>query len=310
MIKRYLLCFSFVHIISLSNIFYAPKDIEIFRRIERDPRNRHSSAPYISGDTFRFICDHRFDETNLPLDTQAVKRGDIIFVLPQYYSYFFEQVYPEIEVPIILLSHNSDFPVPGDYKSYIDDEKIIGWFSTNIDMNHSKLHAIPIGLANNYWPHGKTSIIESKRAHMPAKDKLLYLNFSPTTHASRKTVINMFKNKSFCYVGQQKKYSSYIHDMARSKFVLSPRGNGIDCHRTWEALLLGAIPIVPSTTINEIYEGLPVLIVDDWNVITQEYLDEKWLEFQKKEFTKERMMVDYWLTNLRMVQEQSKEFSS
>ena len=304
MIKKSVLFSSLVHIISLSNIFYAPKDIEIFRRIERDPRKRHSSAPYISGDTFRSICDHIFDETNLPIDTDAIISGDIVFVIPPYFPYFFAHIYPEIKVPIILLSHNSDYSVPGDFKKYIDDEKIIAWFSTNVDMEHTKLFPIPIGLPNNYWPHGKTSVIAKMRAQMPQKDKLLYLNFSPTTHASRKKVINMFKHKPFCYVGQNKPYHAFIYDVARSKFVLSPQGAGIDCHRTWEALLLGAIPIVPSTTINKLYEGLPVLIVDDWNMIIQEYLDEKWLEFQEKEFTKERMMADYWLDMIKNVQEQ------
>ncbi len=51
-------------------------------------------------------------------------------------------------------------------------------------------------------------------------------------------------------------------------FEVSPRGNSIDCHRTWEALILGTIPIVKSTPLDPIYDGLPVAIVSDWSEVT------------------------------------------
>jgi hypothetical protein len=51
-------------------------------------------------------------------------------------------------------------------------------------------------------------------------------------------------------------------------FEVAPRGNSIDCHRTWEALILGTIPIVKSTPLDPIYDGLPVAIVTDWSEVT------------------------------------------
>jgi hypothetical protein len=42
-------------------------------------------------------------------------------------------------------------------------------------------------------------------------------------------------------------------------FWLSPRGGGLDCHRTWEALYLDIIPIVWNNSLNVLYENLPVL---------------------------------------------------
>jgi hypothetical protein len=44
-----------------------------------------------------------------------------------------------------------------------------------------------------------------------------------------------------------KPFASYLDDMARCRWVLSPPGNGVDCHRTWEALYLGVTPIVLRT---------------------------------------------------------------
>ena len=65
-------------------------------------------------------------------------------------------------------------------------------------------------------------------------------------------------------------------------FVLSPFGNGMDCHRTWEALLCGCIPIVRSTVFNDLFEGLPVLIVERWSDISLQLLVTALADFKDK----------------------------
>jgi hypothetical protein len=56
--------------------------------------------------------------------------------------------------------------------------------------------------------------------------------------------------------------------MAAHAFVASPHGNGLDCHRTWEALALGCIPIVKRSPIDKVFQGLPVWIVGSWKEVT------------------------------------------
>jgi len=58
-------------------------------------------------------------------------------------------------------------------------------------------------------------------------------------------------------------------------FWLSPRGNGLDCHRTWEALYLDVIPIVWNSTLNPLYTDLPIIILDQPNEITEQFLRTK-----------------------------------
>ena len=55
----------------------------------------------------------------------------------------------------------------------------------------------------------------------------------------------------------------FLHEMGRHRFVLSPRGNGLDAHRTWETMLVGAIPIVRHSPLHPLYDRLPVLVVAD-----------------------------------------------
>ena len=90
--------------------------------------------------------------------------------------------------------------------------------------------------------------------------------------------------------GEKKKsreelHYSYLMDVAQYKFAYSPEGNGIDCHRTYELILLGVIPILEESTINGIFlpPNLPqgaVVIVKDWKDVTLELLLDHWKYYQ------------------------------
>jgi hypothetical protein len=87
-------------------------------------------------------------------------------------------------------------------------------------------------------------------------------------------------------------------NMTEYTFVLSPFGNGLDCHRTWEALLCGCIPIVRTNVFNELFEGLPVLIVENWKDITLSLLQNTVNDFKVKhkqnEFQYEKLKLSYY----------------
>jgi hypothetical protein len=69
--------------------------------------------------------------------------------------------------------------------------------------------------------------------------------------------------------------SSYFSTLPSYKFVISPEGNGIDCHRHYEALMAGCIPIIEDHDgIRKKYEGCPILYTKDYSEITHEYLEQ------------------------------------
>ena len=87
-------------------------------------------------------------------------------------------------------------------------------------------------------------------------------------------------------------------NMTEYAFVLSPFGNGMDCHRTWEALLCGCIPIVRASVFSELFDELPVLIVDKWEDVTLQLLKQTVYEFklkhQQNAFQYERLHLSYY----------------
>ena len=71
----------------------------------------------------------------------------------------------------------------------------------------------------------------------------------------------------------------YFTVLPKYKFIISPEGNGIDCHRHYEALMAKSIPIVEdSALIRAKYGNAPILYTKDYSEITQEYLEQKYAE--------------------------------
>lgn len=260
--------------------------------------DRGTSAPYISGDTFRNYCTFTYDELNTMINPDDVKEGDTIFVKIDYVEMFFANVHPYIKARYILVSHNGDDHVVSKFEKYLEDGKVIVWFGQNVESTHPLILHIPIGIANRRWPHGNVRTVKEVQELVPSlhKNILLYMNFSPSTYPQeRPFVFNLFQNQPYCFVASWKDHRGYLIEMAQSKFVLSPRGNGIDCHRTWEALLMGSIPIVKTSSLDPLYEKLPVLIIDDWHQINEEFLEDKYKEMNSKKYDLQRLYSPYWL---------------
>lgn len=92
--------------------------------------------------------------------------------------------------------------------------------------------------------------------------------------------------------------STYYHELPNYKFVISPEGNGIDCHRHYEALMAGCIPIIEDNSIiKEKYGNVPILYTRDYSEITKEYLEKIYDEYLDKEFNFSKLFINYWPEN-------------
>lgn len=264
-------------------------------------QQRGPSDPFISGDTFRAYADHIFDETQSNFNPKNVKAGDIIFVKTDwdYLEKFFKKKHPKIAVPYILITHNSDHGAPGPFESYLRDSKILAWFAQSIENNnHSKLYPIPIGIANRCWDHGHPDVFLSCLPLSTNTDRpfLCYMNFQSLTRPQERVPVwDLFSKQPWCVISSPKELSLYLKDLSLSKFVLSPRGNSLDCHRTWEALLMGAIPIVRSSSLDSLFNDLPVLIVKDWGMITESYLNEQYEILKSKKYNLDKLFIKFWI---------------
>lgn len=202
-----------------------------------------------------------------------------------------------------------------EFKKFIENDKIVHWFSQNCTVSHKKITQIPIGLpyhtkvpASDLWGNQETpkeqedTLINIKNAAKPFYERQIkcYRNFSlpPSNYRYEKDRTEAFNNVPehliFKEIPNQNRYTCY-KNQSEFAFVLSPSGNGLDCHRTWEALVMGCIPIVLSSGLNPLFDELPVLIIERWSDVTQELLDKTVNEFKDKTFNYEKLHLKYWV---------------
>jgi len=277
-----------------------------------------SHYPFIAGNIFKEFCDFRISNTSecSIFNPKDVQDGDTIYVEQQgvfLYS-FFKKIHPFIKAKYILITHNSRRGLCyyiTQYAKYLKDKNIIMWFGKNLFINHKKTEIIPVGIENNLK---KIPTLEERINNPLKKDKLCYLNFDigPTSHRRhkiRKKVLKAFEKKKFCYRAERKSFKEYLKDLSRSKFVLSPKGNGTDCFRTWESLLVGSIPIVSTSKLDPIFKDLPVLIIKKWEDITEEFLLEKYEEMLSKKYNLEKIYINFWFDKIRKIQKKIRKIS-
>ena len=110
-------------------------------------------------------------------------------------------------------------------------------------------------------------------------------------------------DKSVCYFQEQPiPMADTWEQQSQYQFVISPHGAGLDCHRTWEALLLGCIPIVKKAKMNDLFKDLPFIEVEDWGQINQAFLDDAKKQLSLKTFNQEKLLMRHWKKQINQKQ--------
>ncbi len=263
--------------------------------------HRPTNWPYISGDSFRSLAQHIFDEsiTFEPLDVQ---NGDIIFVRTNYLKTFFESLYPNIKNNFILISHNEDMCIDTDFLIYANEKKIIHWFAENLLLKHEKITPIPIGIYSRFGDK-KNIVIQSIEKLKDSEKELnkIFYNFNINTNINiRKKILDILDKLPLAETTTSRLVQREYFDISsRYKFIASPPGNGPDCHRTWEALYLNSIPIVERSVFTEYFEKLklPLLVIEKWEDLekyTEENLSDMFENIINKS-DKKALFMPYWI---------------
>jgi hypothetical protein len=251
--------------------------------------------------------------------------GVCIYVKFSYISEFFINVFHRINYKFILITGDGDETIPNDifnidtFNNIINSEKIIHWYSTNcIENIHKKLSLIPIGVNFHSLSFGEfcgwhnTSMTPSEQeiSIQEIKDKSLifsereikcYSNFHFGVNNDPANVYIRFGNPRKEFIDKVSSNIVYYEynkisrletweNQSKYAFVVSPMGNGMDTHRTWEALILGCIVIVKKSPLDTLYDELPVLIVDKWEDIDENLLKDTIDKFKDMKFNYEKII--------------------
>ena len=271
---------------------------------------RPSSSPFLSGDTFRKLCDFVADSDKsfdkLKNAVSSLPEHSVIFVQSNFLLKFQTEILPFIKTQFVLISHNSDTNIDSRFLPVANSPFLQKWFAQNctdeiLEASH-KVEPLPIGLENQRF-HNAGDIKSFKKLMRPIKNGkiskkpkiLVALNLS-TNPDGRFACYRAFWKKPVTLEMMSFISSSNYRKIASScMFIASPAGNGLDCHRTWEAMYLGAVPLVNDNAMNRAFAGLglPLICVKDWNDFASKTAEE--LENIYKNTTSKTDCAALWL---------------
>jgi hypothetical protein len=260
----------------------------------------------------------------------TIQDNDVIYIKSNMIADFIDNVLPKIDKKIILVTANDDASIPVDLLSYdtfvntINNDKILHWFSQNcIESLHPKLTVIPLGVNFHccaYEQSGNRMHWKVEHPLSPIEQEEIIINILNSSKPFYKrnvkcyssfnlTIWRKFDSQRLIAIQQiPKELIDYQEKQISRKdtwtkqseyaFVVSPMGNGFDCHRTWEALILGCIVIVKKSPIDSLFDELPVLIVNEWSDITQDLLTETVDKFKNMTFNYDKITLKYWIDKI------------
>lgn len=203
--------------------------------------------------------------------------NNIYFIKPDYMKVFNDQVLSKINYPFVMITHDSDIPAPvPEYESILENPYLIKWFGMNCNVIHDKLQPIPIGMANECWEHGNKDIITNNIKQNNPKDNLVYCNFDINTNVlERQKCLQLLSQFDFIdYETNKLNFEDYINKLSTYKYVISPPGNSVDCHRIWESMYVKTIPICLKQIPLVYFKDCPIKFINNWSCISSQELIE------------------------------------
>ena len=299
-------------------------DNDIDNDINNDIDKLLQDDTYLTRKHFRDIADYDInndiDKLLQDVDHGKIQPNSIIVSIPNT-IHILKNILDKLNTNVILLftDHNTRSLDTSYNNRYLlaDHNNVKHIFSENwYDKPHPKVTQIPIGISYKdiYIKNLHEKLNEIEHTMIDNKDKPLrvlcnshkktYYKPKSGYRDDRQIMINMLWDSSivdFCNDIHDFSGKSIVNTWEKHKdyaFELSPSGNGLDCHRTYEAIILNTIPIVRSNTLDPIYKehDLPIVIVDEWSEVTPENL-QIWHNKYKHNFgnrTKNKMKINYW----------------
>jgi hypothetical protein len=208
------------------------------------------------------------------VDIKLTPERNIFFIKPDFLKEFITAVLPLINYNFILITHDSDIPVTEEYNIILNNPFLVKWFGMNCHIIHNKLQPIPIGMANECWPHGDKDVILKVVNENNEKKNFVYCNFDINTNLKDRSyaLSNLRKLTFIDFETQKLSFEDYIRKLSSYKYVISPPGNSVDCHRVWESMYVKTIPIVLKSIPMVNFKDSPILFIDDWSCLNEELL--------------------------------------
>ena len=263
---------------------------------------------HLSYNRLPLLADSVFDYTYTDLDSPqhtypmkpAVSPGDVFFVKTDILdNEIVKSFLNKLDVPVILVTGVSDMtPTEDQFEWITSNPNIRRWIGTNILQSHPKVVKVPIGVSEPGKPNSiHHELVRLHAERIPWDRK--FNGFCVPHHAKSHSddggpipLVNANNPLRLVRANTQTRprmsFYDYMKTISSYRFVVCMPGFGVDCHRTCETLLMGSVPVLLRTGLDDMYSQFPCLLVDSFeNIDTsafvwdeakyQHFLDVFWL---------------------------------
>ncbi len=233
----------------------------------------------------------------------------------------FASVLDQLRHPIVLVTTDGDCSVPSGLSAesiaaILDHPLVIRWYSQNYDGTPSdKIRGIPIGLdlhsLNDQELNTREKLLQAldltrsralsadRRPHQISCD----IHHSPNSAARLEALSQLHRCPHVEFIASRVSQAAIWRFYSSFSLALSTHGQGLDCHRTWEQLKLGCIVVTKSSPLDALYEGLPVVVVNDWSECRERVRLERWVEelspLTEKAYIDKKLSCRTWVERMR-----------
>ena len=293
---------------------YLDTRVKLFKKI------RLSSKPFISGDTFRAMADVKLDRISKSSISRTGRKIQRLFKRSKNHVILFIDLHCTLDTKdqviikdwlrelerlpnqkLSIVFHNHDIVPPLSYFQQLVD---LGMhcYCPNVLDNTVGIIPIPLGIENRYFQrNGVVRYFPKNREYVmeiaEQRSVGLFASFNIRTNPiTRQQAADSVLKHGFEFSNSRIQPREFRKKLSESLFVLSPPGNGIDCHRTWEAIYFGSIPVIKKGMLAEsLYKDMPIFAVDDWDEICTKHigqLEDLYMSFIK--ISSEKGYFAYW----------------
>ena len=260
-----------------------------------------------------FSKTHKYDTkifSDYPSYSQLNGNIKTIYVCNNNIYKFLSRTIHSIDCSFILVTGDSDLMFPNyqltieKLNKYINNNKIIHCFSQNILLQNEKFTLLPNGFNihndNNYYEILSNEIKLNRNFWLKNKTPISFFNNNNDNNDNNDNnyILNIDKNN--------KKISNRLSYIKKYTFILCNESlDSINNNLLLETLLCKSIAIIKVNNIYEseiykkLYSQLPVIIITDYNEISESFLY-RYLTYYKKQYNSNelnynKLNFNYWV---------------
>lgn len=261
-------------------------------------------AEYLSAERYQECCNQIWStdrRAGRAPDHRPPVAGSLVYAKADHTLPLFERL-KKSRARVVLVTAESDRAIDEAAASAAPPQ-VAAWFSTNASAKW--VRPLPLGLGNSYCQvTNKAPALAEALAGSGTRDKLLYVNFRPSSNAAvREPLLAAWaarRQENWVTVRSESvDPPDFLREMVQHKFVLCPAGNGIDSHRIWEALYTGTIPVVQSNPVFREFRDLPVMFVEDLMRVESDELKAFVRRSAGATENIDKMFLPFWTSSIR-----------